>query len=151
MDRQARERFMEKVSPEPNTGCWLWSLGTDNKGYGRFGSGSLKTMRFAHRLSYELFVGPIPDGMFICHKCDVRSCVNPDHLFVGTHKDNMADRDKKNRQARGSRQHLSKLTEDLVRYIRASSKSSAELSLEVGVNASSVCAARARRTWRHVE
>lgn len=151
MEAPILERFMSKVLPEPNSGCWLWATGLDNKGYGRFGSGSKKTMRLAHRMAYEHFVGPIPDGLFVCHKCDVRSCVNPDHMFLGNHQDNMTDRNKKSRQVRGTKQHMSKINEDIVRYIRSSQKNCTELAAEVGINQSSVSAVRTRRTWKHVE
>lgn len=78
------ERFMAKVTPEPNSGCWLW-VGAMYvaSGYGSFES------RRAHRWSYQTFVGPIPDGLVIDHKCRVRSCVNPDHLRVVTNAENV--------------------------------------------------------------
>ena len=151
MDAPILERFMSKVLPEPNSGCWLWATGLDSKGYGRFGSGSKKTMRLSHRMAYEHFVGSIPVGLFVCHKCDVRSCVNPDHMFLGNHQDNMTDRNKKARQARGTKQHIAKINEDIVRYIRSSPKNGTELADEVGINQSSVSAVRTRRTWKHVE
>jgi HNH endonuclease len=89
------DRFMEKVIPEPNSGCWLWTAGCNNKGYGDFDVGVREVS--AHRFSYELFKGPIPKGMFVCHKCDVPSCVNPEHLFLGDQRANLQDASKKGR------------------------------------------------------
>ncbi len=76
------ERFMKFVSPEPNTGCWLWTGFLDRRGYGRFGIN--RTSRFAHRISYELHVGAIPDGLTLDHLCRVPCCVNPAHLEAVT-------------------------------------------------------------------
>jgi len=95
------DRFNDKYIPEPNSGCWIW-VGTIN----RNGYGEMRHLGYpgqtvaAHRLSYELFLGPI-NNLCVCHRCDVRSCVNPDHLFLGTIKDNTLDRDKKGRGAKG--------------------------------------------------
>lgn len=83
--------------PEPNSGCWLW-LGTTSNGYGRIDHGG-KTLR-AHRASYEEFVGPIPKGFCVLHRCDTPCCVNPEHLFLGTQQDNMSDK-----AAKRSRRH----------------------------------------------
>ncbi len=83
------ERFEDKFILEPNTDCWLWIAGTSPRGYGRFKvDGKLEQ---AHRVSYELYVGPIPDGLWVLHRCDIYSCVNPEHLFLGTQQDNVDD------------------------------------------------------------
>jgi hypothetical protein len=82
-----KERFIAKV--RKTEGCWIWIACRNPKGYGLFGTGPQS--RLAHRVSYSLFVGPIPDGLLILHKCDNPRCVNPEHLYVGTHNDNSRD------------------------------------------------------------
>ena len=90
-----RIRWQQYVMPEPNTGCWLWCGGTSGKGYGTLGVGSMvdgtRAHAYAHRLSYEFYIGPIPDGLDVLHRCDTPPCVNPAHLFLGTHSDNALD------------------------------------------------------------
>lgn len=89
---------MEKVEHQPN-GCWLWTAARFSNGYGAFRDGDLQ-MR-AHRWAYDYFVGAIAPDTLILHTCDVRHCVNPAHLFPGTHKDNMRDMQVKGRAASG--------------------------------------------------
>lgn len=110
------ERFMAKVSPEPNTGCWLWVGGLRQRGYGQVRVGA--RMRTAHRVAWELFKGPIVAGLHVLHRCDVRPCVNPAHLFLGTHADNMRDMSQKGRAPRGERSGCAKLSAEDVRTIR---------------------------------
>lgn len=102
--RPARERFEGFVFPDPNSGCFLWAGATDRKGYGRFQTGrdggAWKTV-FAHRYGYELAKGPIPEGMNLLHKCDTPSCVNPDHLYVGSLLQNAHDMARRNRGTTG--------------------------------------------------
>jgi hypothetical protein len=80
-------RFMDKVSPEPNSGCWLWTGGVRCGGYGQLWSGGKQVV--AHRFAYEQFVGPIPSGLTLDHLCRVRCCVNPRHLEPVTQKENV--------------------------------------------------------------
>lgn len=103
-------------------GCWEWhSAIFKGLGYGKFNIGGDK-VGYAHRFAYELFVGPIPEGMCVCHRCDNRICVNPEHLFVGTQRDNVLDMHAKGRAVlnplRGSSSPNAKLTEQDVIAMR---------------------------------
>ena len=95
-------RFADKYEPDPNSGCWLWTAALDRYGYGRIQLGESKTLK-SHRVSYELHVGPIPEGQMICHRCDTPSCVNPNHLFAGPAAVNVADMIAKKRHRAGTR------------------------------------------------
>jgi hypothetical protein len=88
-----------RVAPDLNSGCWLWAHSLNFDGYGRIGvkrDGRAKLIA-AHRVSYEAFHGPIPDGLWVLHKCDTPTCVNPRHLFLGDVRDNMSDCSRKGR------------------------------------------------------
>jgi len=89
-------RFFEKV--EKTDGCWLWTGALNVGGYGSFGFGDKRLG--AHRFSYEIHKGEIPEGLFVCHSCDVRRCVNPDHLWLGNNAENMKDMYDKGRRPR---------------------------------------------------
>lgn len=161
--RTTKERFDEKWIPEPNSGCWLWLGGQTSRGYGAFGN----EPQLAHRASHTLHIGQIPIGMLVCHKCDTPLCVNPDHLFLGTHRDNMADMAAKGRangepgnqasrlrpenQARGERHGLAKLTEADVREIRTADPVRwHELAKQKGVTRGLVSMVARRQLWKHV-
>lgn len=167
-----RPRFEAFAFPEPMSGCWLWTGGLTRQGYGMFwlGRGCFKPQIKAPRAAWLLYRGPIPDGLHVLHFCDNPPCVNPDHLFLGTHDDNMADRAAKGRSAlcgatgegnravthpetvlRGSQIRQAKLREDDVRRIRQSPLTLMELAEVYGVSIAALSMAKNRKTWRHVD
>lgn len=120
-----KDYILERSIPEPNTGCWLWTGAW--KGKGRLTSyGSICLMLnskrqdlLAHRFSYEVFNGSIPKGSWVLHKCDTPSCVNPEHLFLGNNKINVADKIAKGRHPNGQKHWKATTTWDVVRKIRS--------------------------------
>ena len=91
------DRFLSKVEMIPIAGCWLWTGAIDVHGYGHMSSRRGKSPYKSHRIAYELFIGKIPDGNVVRHKCDNPNCVNPAHLDIGTQKDNACDTSRRNR------------------------------------------------------
>lgn len=139
--------------PEPNSGCFLWLGWVARKGHG-LTTWKKKTMH-AHRLAWIGRHGPIPDGLLVCHRCDVPSCVNPDHLFLGTHQDNMDDMVRKGRAAH-NRNYTSgnriprKLTAEIVIAVRASEESTKGVARRLGVAPVTIRRIRQRKIWRHI-
>lgn len=125
--KPAIDRVLEKVVRIPFAGCWIFTGALNDAGYGIVGTGGRgQPNDRAHRITYRHYCGPIPDGIFVCHSCDTPSCCNPDHLFLGTCKDNVRDMIKKGRNSNpprnphvvGSAHPGSKLKEDQVVRIR---------------------------------
>lgn len=144
-----RARFSAAAFPEPMSGCWLWDGTLQQDGYGQL---SVRGASFrAHRLGYEIHRGPVPRGLYVLHRCDNRACVNPDHLYAGTNLDNIRDAVTRNRHATGQRNSQSKLTEVIVRTIRASSQSDCDLARKYGVSSVAIRNARYGATWRWVK
>ena len=106
----SRETILRWSMPEPNSGCWLWLSACTSQGYGTLSTGM--KWRLAHRLSYEVFVGPIPEGLVVRHSCDNPPCVNPEHLLIGTNKDNMQDAVARGRMEHGSSRWSARLREE---------------------------------------
>lgn len=136
--------------PEPNSGCTLW-LGASHspRGYGAVGHDGKKNIK-PHRAAYELAHGSIPAGMHVLHKCDNSYCINPDHLFAGSHDDNMADMVAKGRSKHGEALPQTKLTSDQVYEIRRSAESSRDAARIYGVHPTTIKAIRRRHLWAHL-
>jgi hypothetical protein len=162
ISQKTLDRFWEKVDKGDGEGCWRWTAIKNHKGYGQF------MMRYdrgkarpfvTHRVSWMIANGSIDDGLFVCHHCDVRVCVNPSHLFLGTADDNTKDMMAKGRHrcdtsntARGENQGHAKLTEEKVIAMRAefvAGSSKAHLAEKYGVSLPNVYHVIARNTWKH--
>lgn len=131
---------------DEKTGCLVWTGATSRWGYGRYGKKRLP----AHRLSYEQAIGPIPQGMIVCHRCDNPPCIEPTHLFLGTHKTNAEDKVAKGRHLFGERAPSNKLTEGDVRAIRQDARSYAEIAEAYGMSDWTIKDIQNRRIWRHI-
>lgn len=157
MTDQQKERIRElierRTSPVPIAGCWLWEGSTQSRGYGDFRA--FNKHRTAHRASYEAHVGPIPDGMQVCHRCDVRACCNPAHLFLGTNNDNIADAVAKGRKKLpGVRNGNHKLDEHGVRMVRgmvADGFTYTYIASVVGLSKSAIQHIAQRRNWAFLD
>tara|TARA_R110000868_G_scaffold94607_3_gene260955 strand:+ start:2439 stop:3164 length:726 start_codon:yes stop_codon:yes gene_type:complete len=152
------KRFWEKVDKTPGFGenfdCWRWLAGTYDGGYGKMRISKDKE-RGAHRISWEIHNGPIPDKMEVCHKCDNPGCVNPEHLFLGTHKENMEDRELKGRRTapKGEKNGMSKLVLEQVIEIKNQLKngtSGADLARKYGVSKTQISWIKLGKSWKDV-
>jgi hypothetical protein len=152
--KPVEERFWSKVNKDTESGCWHFTGALNELGYGQFSING--KMIKAHRYSYELHKGPIPEGMCCLHACDNRKCCNPDHLSIGTHKENMQDMINKNRQnkPKGSMHGRSKLTEDQVLSIKkriASGEKQSNIAKEFGIANCQITYIKTGTTWAHVQ
>lgn len=167
--KTTEERFWEKVDkngpkqPHMKTQCWVWIASFKPKGYGQFRYD--KTTGYAHRYSWELHDSPIPSGMSVCHHCDNRACVRPDHLFLGTSKDNSQDMVKKGRcKSRGKpgEEHANAiLTDDQIQAMRdrwdkhelhkSDGHSIIDIARDFNVSVPTVHRIVYRKAWKHVK
>lgn len=146
------ERFDRFVVRTDERECWLWRGSMRPNGYGRLNIGRRRAVS-AHRVAWELQHGPVPAGQCVLHRCDVRACVNPAHLFLGTKADNNRDCVAKARNTRGSMQGTAKLTEALIPSIRDAlrrGRSCASVARELGVSGDTIARVKNGMTWRHV-
>lgn len=141
-----KERFLSRLDQTGD--CWLWT-GALTDGYGNVVIGQ-RNYR-AHRVAYELFVGPVPDKLYVLHRCDVRNCCRPDHLFVGTPFENVMDCNAKSRRGAGLQ---CVLTEDQVREIRrlwaTGSYTQAQLGERFGTRNTNIQRIVTGQTWKYV-
>jgi hypothetical protein len=152
-------RFEKKFTPEPYSGCWLWTATVrGNNSYGSFSVDGHDEA--AHRVAWRLYRGEIPKGMLVLHTCDTPTCVRPEHLRLGTQKDNVHDAIAKGRHKfkhlkefvlRGEAKKTSKLTDDQVRAIRADKRTQRVIGPEYGIDPSIVSEIRTRKAWRHIQ
>lgn len=147
-------RFNEKWAKDEKTGCWLWTASVAGKGYGQIKIPRQRRQVYAHRLSWLIHKGHLPDRMHVCHTCDNPRCVNPDHLFIGTSADNLQDMKEKGRHLYGERNGHVKLTDQDVREIRALLSAGAtqqRVAGMYGVSQSAVWKIAHRERWAHIE
>lgn len=158
--RALKERKnMSKFVPEPlwfeyhldkSGECWMWTRSKYKNGYGHLQVGGKRVM--THRYAYMLWRGKIPEGMLVCHKCDNPPCCNPEHLFLGTHKDNLRDAMAKGRWwahgAHGERNQGAKITAEQALLIRDSSAPTKLLSEQFGISYGQIQKIRNRESWR---
>jgi len=142
------QRFLANV--EKTETCWNW-MGVTKKGYGYLRVIDKRCR--AHRVAYEIWKGPIPDGLLIRHKCDNRACVNPEHLETGTDADNMRDKVERNRQIKGEKHGHSKLTEQQVCEIKvllADTITCTEIAKQFNVNRTAISHIKHNKNWKHI-
>lgn len=147
----ADERIRESGWDVTESGCWEWRGPRNNKGYMHLGfDGKIVGV---HRLAYETWVGPIPEGHVVMHSCDNRSCINPDHLRTGTQRENLEDMTAKGHRAVGERNGMAKLTAELVRKMRAefsTGETAAAIARRYGVGETAAWNVVHNNTWKEV-
>lgn len=148
-----KNRILRNVDVDEHTGCWNWKRSLNTGGYGN--TGARRGEMAAHRLSYVLFVGNIPEGAWVLHRCDNRRCCNPDHLFLGSRQDNMDDMVAKGRSSRGESRRGHKLTGSDVVDIRSryadGSANQQRLADEYGVTNQTISSIVRGKKWKHVQ
>ena len=153
ISQEWRQRFNAKWVEDASTGCWVWQGASHVKGYGYIKIPKTRKQIPAHRLSYLIHVGDIPDGKCVLHKCDNPPCVNPDHLFIGTKLDNAMDMVKKMRHCYGERQGSHKLTEKEVVRIHEMIKlgmKQKEIAAIFKIGAMQISRIKHGSRWRHI-
>ena len=149
--KSIRQRILDSSELDLVSGCWNWQLSLNHNGYGNFSI--LRKSNVAHRASYEEFVGPIPEGLCVLHKCDNPRCCNPEHLFLGTIQDNADDKVAKGRSMRGSGHYKAIITEDqaaLIFNMIQEGFTIADIKSRLGVGEDIIQPIKRGVTWNHV-
>ncbi len=148
---ELNELFDRSYTVNPKTDCWEWTRGRSKAGYGQFGHEG--EVCYAHIFSYRRHKGEIPKGSEVCHTCDNPPCINPDHLFLGSHKENFEDASRKGRIARqvGELSGMAKLTEEQVLAIRKDPRPHRVIAKDYGISNRNVSGIKRRETWKHLE
>lgn len=148
--RAWQDRYWEKVDKSDPSGCWLWTGGTTNFGYGVFSLAGTKDLHGAHRVAWRLHHGHDAGKKCVLHRCDTPGCVNPDHLFLGSRVENMEDKIRKGRQPKGEATGRAKLSEDQVLAIQSDHRSQAKIASEYGVDQSTISNIKTGASWGHL-
>lgn len=135
-----------KVERITESGCWIWLHSLTSEGYGQSWRKPVNE-NYAHRLTWKTFKGPIPDDMFVCHYCDIKSCCNPAHLFLGSSDDNIQDMINKDRNPKGKLHGMAKLTEEQVKAIRADARTNKNISKEYSISVTHVHRIKKHKSW----
>ena len=143
-------QLMNAVVADEATGCWNWQRAINSDGYPSVTLRDPRRKTFAHRVSFQLAYGDIPADQEVCHRCDNPRCINPDHLFLGTHTENVRDAIAKRRHAHGEGSRKAKLSEAQVRAIRADARSDTVVARNYGVSAGCIWSVRSGQTWKHI-
>lgn len=154
IDESLKKRFYQKFDKGNASDCWEWKASIAGIGYGQIKLTGQRRQAYAHRVAYILENGDIPENMIVCHRCDNPKCVNPDHLFLGTQKDNMLDMKQKNRQTNGEKNARAKLTDQDVREIRSlleTGISQRKIASIYGVHQIQVSRIKTGKRWSHVK
>lgn len=160
MKKLVIDRVLSRIEKIPESGCWIFMGALHDSGYGICGIEGTKVDR-VHRITYRHFIGEIPKGLFVLHRCDVRACCNPHHLFIGTNQDNVNDMIAKGRNSKpprnlhdiGSNRYNAKMDESKVLEARKMYDSGViayKLSKIFGVSAATMNKICKRQTWRHL-
>jgi len=146
--RPAAVRLAERLAPANENGCILW-LGSTRRGYGNITAGNGRGPVAVHRLAWELAHGPIPPGLLVCHKCDVRTCCNVDHLFLGTAADNSRDMVLKGRN-QVMRTRLTEGDVIQIRTLHQSGVSRSQIAKQFGASTTLIRYVINRKLWKHI-
>lgn len=149
--KSLKERLYGKIERVPESGCWVFMGKLDANGYGMLSSTRADGKKYwkAHRLSYEEHAGAIPEGKEVAHRCNIRCCINPQHLYAATHRQNIDDRMRTGKQYRGEEASWSKVTEQQVREFLAGNERPDDWAKRVGISRAQAYRIRSGEAWKH--